>query len=254
MSLPTPLFDSFKRGEVARDVRLLAAQGGLAPRAPEQMAILLLLAEDADDDIRRTAAATIDRIPPEAAGAFIARSDVSEDLRAFFIKRGVVPAASRSTDPDLPLVDTGPEVAEDAGGRESVSQQVAKMGFSQRLKAAVKGSREMRAILIRDPNKTVAAAVLSSPKLTEQEVESFARMGNVPEDVLRIIGTSRAWIKNYGIVVGLTKNPKTPLAMSLHLMNRLNDRDLQMLSIDRNIPDPLRVAARKKFVAGTSKR
>ena len=44
MSGPTPLLDFFKRGEVARDVRLLAAQGALAPRAHEQLAILVLLA------------------------------------------------------------------------------------------------------------------------------------------------------------------------------------------------------------------
>ena len=43
---PTPLLDFFKRGEVARDVRLLAAQGALAPRAHEQLAILVLLLED----------------------------------------------------------------------------------------------------------------------------------------------------------------------------------------------------------------
>ena len=61
-------------------------------------------------------------------------------------------------------------------------------------------------------------------------------------------------MKNYGVVVGLCRNPKTPLAMSLNNMNRLNDRDLQMLSIDRNVPEPLRVAARKKIVAATSKK
>jgi hypothetical protein len=96
--------------------------------------------------------------------------------------------------------------------------------------------------------------VLSSPKISEAEVESYARMANVSEDVLRIIGSNRAWLKNYGVVVGLTKNPKTPVAMSMNLMNRLNDRDLQMLSIDRNVPEPLRVAARKKIVAATSKK
>jgi hypothetical protein len=37
------------------------------------------------------------------------------------------------------------------------------MGFTVRLKAAMKGTREVRAILIRDPNKMIAAAVLSSP-------------------------------------------------------------------------------------------
>ena len=75
-------------------------------------------------------------------------------------------------------------------------------------------------------------------------------MQNVSEDVLRIIGSNRAWMKNYGIVLGLTKNPKTPLAMSMNLMARLNSKDLQKLAVDRNVPEALRIAARKKVVAG----
>ena len=128
------------------------------------------------------------------------------------------------------------------------------MGFTERLKAAVKGSREMRAILIRDTNKMISAAVLSSPKLTDQEVESFARMANVSEDVIRTIGNTRAWLKSYSIVVALTKNPKTPLAMSMNFMARLADRDLSMLSVDRNVPEALRIAARKRIVASTAKK
>ena len=84
--------------------------------------------------------------------------------------------------------------------------------------------------------------------------EGYARMANLSDDILRIICSNRAWTKNYGTVVGLTKNPKTPLAMSLNFMPRLNDRDLQMLSIDRNVPEPLRVAARKRILAGISKK
>ena len=52
-----------------------------------------------------------------------------------------------------------------------------------------------------------------------------------------------------GIALGLAKNPKTPLAISLSLLHRLNDRDVRAVSIDRNVPDPLRMAARKKVVA-----
>jgi hypothetical protein len=37
-------------------------------------------------------------------------------------------------------------------------------------------------------------------------------------------------------------------------MGRLNDRDMSLLSIDRNIPEPLRIAARRKVVEATSKR
>jgi hypothetical protein len=73
-------------------------------------------------------------------------------------------------------------------------------------------------------------------------------MANVSEDILRVIGATRAWVKNYGVTLGLAKNPKTPLALSLTLLHRLNDRDLRAISIDRNVPDPLRIAARKKIV------
>ena len=40
LGLRSPLLDFFKRGEVARDVRLLAAAGMLAPLALEQIGLL----------------------------------------------------------------------------------------------------------------------------------------------------------------------------------------------------------------------
>ena len=257
MTVPTPLLDFFKRGEVAHDVRLLAAQGGLATRAHEQLAILVLLLEDPDAEVRRLADATLNRIPAEALQAFLARSDVSIGLREFFADRGVFPSEIPTIVDEEPLVEA-PELDEnfdeneEEETRDSAFQRVAKMGFTQRLKAAVKGTREMRAILIRDPNKMITAAVLSSPKLSEPEVESFAAMGSVSEDVLRIIGNNRAWMKNYAITLRLVKNPKTPLAMSMNMMARLQDRDVTQLSVDRNVPEPLRVAARKRIVAATS--
>ena len=257
MAGPTPLLDFFKRGEVARDVRLLAAQGALAPRAHEQLAILVLLLEDADPEIRQVADDTLKRIPVESLKTFLARSDVPIGLREFFGDRGVFPAEIPAIEVEVeaPLIDTAAEVAEEdekEADRESVVQKLATMGFTERLKAAVKGTKEMRAILIRDPNKMISAAVLSSPKVTEQEAANFARMASVSEDVLRAIGSNRAWMKSYAVVVGLARNPKTPLAMSMNLLARLQDRDVQTLSVDRNVPEPLRIAARKKVVANIS--
>jgi hypothetical protein len=267
---PTPLLDFFKRGEVPPDIRLLAAQGSLATRAYEQLSILMLLVKDADPEISRVAAQTIDRIPTAALQGFLARSDVPDQVREFFAERGIGPdgppleANEPFIDASTPVEDApvsasaqAQETSDEPEGdapRESLVQQVTKMSFTERLRAAVKGSREVRAILIRDPNKMIAAAVLSSPKLTDAEVEGYARMANVPEDVLRIIGSNRAWTKHYGVIVGLTRNPKTPLALSLNLLARLHDRDVSMLSLDRNVPEPLRIAARKKVVDSTSNR
>lgn len=249
MSAPTPLLDFFKRGEVARDVRMLAAQGVLAPRAHEQLCILVILLEDSDPEVRSTAEETVNRIPEEALQKFLGRSDVPLGVREFFADRGVFPAEIPSLEMDDPLIDAADVVEDDADeGQESVQQRIAQMNFTERLRAAVKGSKEMRSILIHDPNKMIAASVLSSPKVNDQEVANFARMANVSEDVLRIIGSNRGWLKNYNVVLGLTKNPKTPVAMSLNLMGRLNPNDMKLLSTDRNIPEPLRIAARKKAV------
>jgi len=257
---PTPLLDLFKRGEVDRDVRMQAAEGALAPRAHEQLAILVLLLEDRDPEIRETADATIGRIPEATLKAFLARPDVPVDLREFFADRGIfpdeIPTIEFEEEVDAPLIDTDPVAAaaddEDEEVRQSGVQALATMTFPQRLKAAMKGTREMRAVLIRDPNKLIAATVLSCPKVSLPEVESFAKMQNVSEDVLRIIGANRAWLKSYGVVVSLTKNPKTPLSMSMNLMARLTSKDLQKLAVDRNVPEALRISARKKIVASAS--
>ena len=138
------------------------------------------------------------------------------------------------------------EMEVDAAQRGTAAQQLAAMSFPQRLKAALKGTREMRAILIRDSNKLIASSVLSSSKVNESEVDSFAKMSNVSEDVLRIIAGNRAWAKSYGIVHSLVKNPKTPVGISLNLLNRLTARDVAKVAVDRNIPEALRIAARKK--------
>jgi len=216
----TPLLDFFREGEVARDVRLQAAHGALPTRAHEQMALLVLLTGDSDSEIVAAAEATLAKIPPASLSAFLARSDVPAEMREFFAKRGVAAGDTPAPEADAP----------------------------QKMSRATKGTREERAILIRDPNKLIAVAVLSSPKLTDSEVEAIAKMSSVSDEILRIIARNRNWVKNYVVVSALARNPKTPLPISMNLLSRLNEKDLRMLSQDRNVPDVLRITARKKIV------
>jgi hypothetical protein len=248
--LRSPLVDFFRRGEVARDVRLLAAQGALAPRAHEQPALLILLADDSDAIVAATAQATLDVLPVESLSAFLARTDVPDQMRAFFAARGIQAASVAAPDDHEPLVDITPDGAEGADGSvtQDDPQVLSSLSIVERMKIAMKGTRAQRAVLIRDANKLVSAAVLSSPKLTETEVEAFAKMANVSEEILRIIANTRAWTKNYSVVSALARNPKTPPAISMQLVQRLNDRDLKALSIDRNVPEAVRISARKFIV------
>ena len=246
--LRSPLVDFFKRGEAAKDVCLMAAAGTLAPRAHEQLALLVLLSDDGDPEVAATANATLALLPPDPLRAFLARSDVPAPMRDFFAARGITPGDQAAADADAPLIDAA-AAAETPPAEESEepegAQVLASLPIIERMKLAMKGTKGQRAQLIRDSNKLVAAAVLSSPKLTESEVETFSKMANVSEDVLRTIAMNRSWVKNYGVISGLTKNPKTPPGISMQMLQRLNERDLKMLVIDRNVPESVRLAARK---------
>ena len=246
----SPLLDTFKRGEVNRELKLLAAEGIVAPRAAEQLELLVMLANDSDPEVAATADQTLAAIPPQELARVLA-SDVSPDVKARFAAKGIQPAGAAAPG-DAPLVDASPEVEEAPPDEEpqSALQRIASLNVARRIALAMKGNREERAILIRDPNRIVTAAVLSSPKMNDTEVAAIAKMQNVSEDVLRTIANNRAWLKNYTVVLACVKNPKTPVALSMNLMARLSEKDLKLLSTDRNVPDVLRTQARRKMVIG----
>lgn len=247
----------FRHGDADVEIRLHAARGALAPRAHEQLALLMVLSDDPDPRVRQAAADTIDRIPAPTLAAFIARADVPDAMRQYFSSRdNWTPQPGGTADPDAPLIDAEPDAVPEADplaaaageGEEETKKLLSLMTVLERLKVAMRGTREQRATLVRDPNKMVAAAVLSSPKVTESEIESFAKMTTVAEEVLRIIGANRVWTRNYGVALGLARNPKTPTGVALQFVQRLNERDMKQISSDRNVPEPIRLAVRKYLI------
>lgn len=141
------------------------------------------------------------------------------------------------------LGDLKAEDDEISGERVSMINRILKMGMKDRVKLAAKGDREARNILIRDPNRIVAQAVINNAKITEQEVEKIAVMRSVPEDVLRQIAINRNWARNYLIVHKLAQNPRTPMANVMSILTRLQLRDLQALTKNRNVSDAVRKQA-----------
>mgnify|MGYP005810829581 CR=1 FL=1 len=260
----TPLVECFERGEAPRDIRLMAASGGLALRVPEHLALLMTLVSDPDAEVAARARSTVSRLPADTVETFLSNPGVPEEVRRFFLAApegptgSDAPGAAAVAEPAVPA--DGPEAgaapAEEQEPPEPVSaaRRLATMNVAGRIKVAIQGTREERQILIRDPNRIVSAAVLSSPKLTEGDVEAIARMTNVSDEVLRVVGTHRTWIKNYTVVAALARNAKTPVGVSLTLLPRLTERDVKILSVDRNVPEPVRLGARKLVVRNQSRR
>ncbi len=183
----------------------------------------------------------LDRVSasPALAGALEHSSSVTaeqkaqlHELRSTAIDHGALAEAALEAEPDL-------------GKRQTLLERLANMSVAQRVQFAFKGGSEARRTLIRDSNKVVQRAVLQSPRLTDQEVEAFASMSNLTDEILRAIAKNRNFRKNYVVVRNLMNNPKTPLDVSLHMLPILNVMDLKKLCLNKNIPETLRSTANK---------
>lgn len=143
------------------------------------------------------------------------------------------------------------EEEEIPGERISMINRIMKMGVKDRVKLGMKGDREARNILIRDPNRLVSSAVVNNPRISEQEVETISSMRSISEDILRLIASNRQWSRSYNVMHNLAKNPRTPMANVLTIMSRLQLRDLVGLSKNRNVSDAVRRQALRLYTART---
>jgi hypothetical protein len=350
-----PLVLQFRRGGVARDLRLMAAQG-LLPLKPEDLLELWTgLVGDADETIRAAAEDSLTRFPapellpilksrdtpvgvlawavrrraePELREATLQNTSLPDDvieqlaptlpqalaelvvinqtrllrsmplllaiesnaglsndqkrrlreLRETFRvgeQPAAAPAPAAATPPPPPdaapaaepevEVEAVPEdeaISEDEytvrtlsederRNTEKVSavQKIYRLNTAEKIITALKGSREERSILIRDPNRLVATAVLGSPRITDAEIESISAMKSVSDEILRTIGNHREWTKRYTVLNNLVRNPRTPVGIALNMVPRLNPRDIKSIAVDRNVPEPVRKQA-QKFVKG----
>jgi hypothetical protein len=140
-------------------------------------------------------------------------------------------------------VSPAAEAAGEVEKKQTLLQLVAKMNVAQKVKLAFRTDKEGRTLLLKESSRLVVMAVLNSPKMTEQEVESLAKSRNVSEDILRAIARRRDWMSVYPIKYGLASNPKTPVSIAMTQLALLHTRDLAMLAKDKGVPEPIRNTA-----------
>jgi hypothetical protein len=167
-------------------------------------------------------------------------------------------AQALAEDDDNPEAVTAAEDAD--ASQDDVKEQylplmmrIRRMSSAEKLRLAMVGNASARAFLVRDKDKTVAYAAISSAATSENEVVPIANSKEVGEEVLRYIGNKREWTKNHEIKHGLVFNPKTPVGISLRFIGHMRDDELRTLSRSRNVAQPLKAAALQKLAAKEKK-
>jgi len=149
--------------------------------------------------------------------------------------------------PEVPAA--GPDLTEDRPigeeERSSIAAQVAMLSVPGKVVLAFKGNREVRRILSRDASSMVARAVIGNPKLTEDDIISFAASSQTNEDVLRFIADSRQWTANRQVVTALVQNPRTPPPAAIRFLKSFQTSELRVLSQNRSLSATVRLEMRR---------
>ncbi|MBK7396533.1 MAG: hypothetical protein IPJ34_09600 [Myxococcales bacterium] len=141
--------------------------------------------------------------------------------------------------------ETGQEVVEEKA--LPLEQRLREMTVSQKVRTATLGTAAVRAFLVRDKNRLVAAAVIRSPLLQENEAATFAASRGVSEDVLRLIASNGELVKSHTVKFNLVSNPKTPMAYSLRLLPHLRGDELKKLAKSKNVPGQIAKLAKQEL-------
>lgn len=199
--------------------------------------VIELLIEDASETsiFEEIAKANMNR--PEILTLLLENPDIPDEVRQQVAGALQVPVKARS---EIVKVKKSPEAR-----TQTILQKIQKLSVSNKIHLALRGGKEIRSILLRDPSKEVVLTVLENPKLTETEIELISKSRSIPDEVLRKITKKREWMRNYNVVLGLVTNPKTPPGVSVVLVNELKTRDLAILEKNKNVIEGVRATAKK---------
>jgi len=122
------------------------------------------------------------------------------------------------------------------------------MGIGEKIKMALTGDKEWRAILIKDANKLVSAGVIKNPRITDGEILTILKVGVQNDEIVRLICANKEWVKNYLIRKALISCPKTPLPNALRYLATLTEKDLAGYAKSKNISSVIATQARRMLL------
>jgi hypothetical protein len=128
---------------------------------------------------------------------------------------------------------------------ESMTSIVARLSDGDKIKLALIGNKEARGMLIKERNKVVVKNVLENPRVTDDEVISYAGNKNLSGEVARIVASKKKFLRVFKVKCALVENPKTPVPAVMKIMPGLPERVLRELARSRSVTGVVKITARR---------
>jgi hypothetical protein len=119
---------------------------------------------------------------------------------------------------------------------------------AEKIQLALHGTREDRAAILRDQNRTLHAFVLKSPQVTLEEITAWAKNPQMNADFLKQIGDRKEWLQKAAVAQGLARNPRTPPEVALRALDHVGPEALRQMAKGVGVGPHIVQAARRKVI------
>lgn len=260
----SPAVAAYVRPGVALEVRLAGCSAAANMTAADRLMLLFCLSKDPEPTVRAAATSCVKDLPGDVIRAYIDSTNphplVLDALRALCHNHPeTVPTAeARAIMDEDSLVEVadgqagldeesegGSPVNEDDGEFLSKYKMAQIMGIGEKIKMALSGDKEWRALLVKDSNKLVSCSVIRNPRITEAEVLTLIKSGIQNDEIMRLICTNKEWIKNYTIRKALIENNRTPVQSAMSYLGTMGEKDLASFAKSKNISSVISTMAKR---------
>lgn len=254
----SPAVAAYVRPGTSPEVRLSGCTAAGSMAVADRLMLLFCLSKDAEPSVRATAIAALEKLPSGIISEYRDCPNphplVLDMLELLCQSRpDAFPAAEAAMDAnedDLeaePDEESGEEVPVDEDDEEFLSKykMAQLMGIGEKIKMALSGDKEWRAILVKDANKLVSGSVIKNPRITEGEILTLVKSGIQNDEIMRLICANKEWIKSYKIRKALVENSRTPVQNAMRYLGTMGEKDLSSFAKSKNISSVISTMAKR---------
>jgi hypothetical protein len=137
--------------------------------------------------------------------------------------------------------------ASPGGSAQPLDRKIAALSVGEKVRLAVHGSRDERALLAKDRAGIVQASLVRNPRITIDEVLALARAPHLSPDAAEAMVEHPSYGASAQIALALVRNPRTPIPLAVDLLGKLQVHDLRVIAKGLNVRMPIAQAARRKL-------
>ncbi|MGA1868038.1 MAG: hypothetical protein ACMUJM_05755 [bacterium] len=118
---------------------------------------------------------------------------------------------------------------------------------AQKIILARRGNREVREILLRDPNTMVLLGLVHNPGLTSREACILVQNKSIDDRIMTILSGNKRLVKDYRMKLALIHNPKFQISEARKLVQELGKYELSTLSKSREVSGAISSFAKRLY-------